>query len=144
MCTKKYLFCFKNHLLRLQFSVRRHFLLDVFQEVRVGPIKSKLRYMASTCCCDLLSQLNSPISLQLKTTWYFNQQVSKPNMARLTSKGFCSFPLRLKIREFFVEKKLCFVSFNTVHRSLSCEQSYKKHTKLNHNHPNCFTNDTLN
>ena len=33
----------------------RHFLLDVFQEVRLGPIKSKLPYMASTCCCDLLS-----------------------------------------------------------------------------------------
>ena len=27
----------------------RHFLLDVFQEVRVGPIKSKLPYLASTC-----------------------------------------------------------------------------------------------
>ena len=36
----------------------RHFLLDIFQEVRVGPIKLKLPYMASTCCCDLLSQLN--------------------------------------------------------------------------------------
>ena len=36
----------------------RHFLLDVFQEVRVGPIKSKLPYMTSTCCCDLLVQLN--------------------------------------------------------------------------------------
>ena len=36
----------------------RHFLLDVFEEVRVGPIKSKLSYMASTCCCDLISQLN--------------------------------------------------------------------------------------
>ena len=36
----------------------RHFLLDVFQEVRVGPIKSKLPYMASTCCCDVLSQVN--------------------------------------------------------------------------------------
>ena len=35
-----------------------HFLLDVFQEVRVGPVKSKLPYMASTRCCDLLSQLN--------------------------------------------------------------------------------------
>ena len=35
-----------------------HFLLDVFQEVRVGQIKSKLPYMASTCCCDLLLQLN--------------------------------------------------------------------------------------
>ena len=34
------------------------FLLDVFQEVRVGLIKSKLPCMASTCCCDLLSQLN--------------------------------------------------------------------------------------
>ena len=29
-----------------------HFLLDVFQEVPVGPIKSKRPYMASTCCCD--------------------------------------------------------------------------------------------
>ena len=36
----------------------RHFLLDVFQEVRAGPIKSNLPYMASTRCCDLLSQLN--------------------------------------------------------------------------------------
>ena len=27
----------------------RHFLLDVFQYIRVGPIKSKLPYMASTC-----------------------------------------------------------------------------------------------
>ena len=36
----------------------RHFLLDVLQEVRAGPIKSKLPYMSSTCCCDLLSQLN--------------------------------------------------------------------------------------
>ena len=35
-----------------------HFLLDVFQEVPEGPIKSKLPYMASACCCDLLSQLN--------------------------------------------------------------------------------------
>ena len=55
----------------------RHFLLDVFQEVRAGPIKSKLSFLASTRCCDLLSQL--------KTTWYFNEQMSKPNMARLTS-----------------------------------------------------------
>ena len=31
----------------------RHFLLDVFEEVRVGSIKSKLPNMASTCCCDL-------------------------------------------------------------------------------------------
>ena len=53
---KKYLFCFKNHLMRLQFSCNYaiFFSLDVFQEVRVGP-KSKLPYMASTCCCDLLS-----------------------------------------------------------------------------------------
>ena len=36
----------------------RNFLLDAFQKVRVGPIKSKLPYMASTCYCDLLSQLN--------------------------------------------------------------------------------------
>ena len=36
----------------------RNFLLDVFQEVRVGPIKSKLPLMALTCCCDLLLQLN--------------------------------------------------------------------------------------
>ena len=36
----------------------RHFLLDVFQEVGVGPIKSKLSYVASSCFCDLLSQLN--------------------------------------------------------------------------------------
>ena len=36
----------------------RHFLFDVFQEVRVGPIKSKLPYLASTCCCDLLLPLN--------------------------------------------------------------------------------------
>ena len=56
-----------------------HFLLDVFQEVHVGPIKSKLPYMASTFCFDLLSQLNSPIPQQVKTTWYFNQQVSKPS-----------------------------------------------------------------
>ena len=35
-----------------------HFPLDVFQEVRVEPIESKLPYMASTHCCDLLSQLN--------------------------------------------------------------------------------------
>ena len=34
------------------------FLLDVSQEVRVGPIKSKLPYMTSSSCCDLLSQLN--------------------------------------------------------------------------------------
>ena len=40
------------------FLQSRNFLLDVFQEVRVGPIESKLPYMASTCCCDLLSQLN--------------------------------------------------------------------------------------
>ena len=32
-----------------------HFLLDVFQEVRAGPIKSELPHMASTRCCDLLS-----------------------------------------------------------------------------------------
>ena len=63
----------------------RHFLLDVSREVSVGSIKSKLPYMASTCCCDLLSQLNCPIPPQLKATWYFNQQVSKPNMARLAS-----------------------------------------------------------
>ena len=36
----------------------RHFLLDIFQEVRVGPIKSILLYMASACCCDLLSHWN--------------------------------------------------------------------------------------
>ena len=36
----------------------RHFRLDVFHEVHVGPIKSKLPCMASTYCCDLLSQLN--------------------------------------------------------------------------------------
>ena len=67
------------------FLQSRHFLLDVFQEVRAEPIKSKLSYMASTRCCDLLSQLNWPILPQLKTTWYFNQQVSKPNTVRLTS-----------------------------------------------------------
>ena len=32
----------------------RHFLLNVFQEVREEPIKSKLPYMASTCRCDLV------------------------------------------------------------------------------------------
>ena len=36
----------------------RHFLLDVFQKIGVGPIKSKLPCMASMCFCDLLSQLN--------------------------------------------------------------------------------------
>ena len=40
------------------FHQLRHFLFDVFQEVRVGPIKSKLPYMASACCCDLLSPWN--------------------------------------------------------------------------------------
>ena len=34
------------------------FSVGCFQEVRVGPIKSKLHYIASTCRCDLLSQLN--------------------------------------------------------------------------------------
>ena len=63
-------------------------------------------------------------------------------MARLTSKGFCSFPLKLIISEVFFEQKLCFDSFNTVYRSLSYKQSYKKTYELNHNHPNCFTNDT--
>ena len=71
VCTKKYLFCFKNHLMQIQFSYNYAvFQLDIFQEVRVGPIKSKLPYMASTCCCDLLSQLNWPTPQQLKTTWY--------------------------------------------------------------------------
>ena len=28
----------------------RHYLLDVFKEVRIEPIKSKLPYMASACC----------------------------------------------------------------------------------------------
>ena len=71
----------------------RHFLLDVFQEVHVGPIKSNLSCVASTCCCDLLSQLNRPIPLQLKTTWYFNQQVSKPNTGILKGnvKAFADF-----------------------------------------------------
>ena len=78
--TKKYLFCFKNHLIRLQ---SRDFLLHIFQEVRVGPIKSKLPYMASTCCCDLLLQLNWPIPRQVKTTWYFNQQVTKPKKKKI-------------------------------------------------------------
>ena len=36
----------------------RHFLLDVFQEVGVGPTKSKVPYIASTSFCDLLSLLN--------------------------------------------------------------------------------------
>ena len=36
----------------------RHFLLDVFQKVRVGPIKTKLPYTASPLCCDILSHLN--------------------------------------------------------------------------------------
>ena len=36
----------------------RHFPLDVFQEVRVEPTKLILPCMASTHCCDLLSQLN--------------------------------------------------------------------------------------
>ena len=40
------------------FLQSRSFPLDVFQEVRVGPIKSKLPYVASAWCCDLVSQLN--------------------------------------------------------------------------------------
>ena len=63
-------------------------------------------------------------------------------MARRTSKGCCSFPLRLIISGFFVEYKLRFDSFNAVYRSLSCKQIIRKHTKLNHNHPNCFNNDS--
>ena len=57
------------------------------------------------------------------------------------SKVFYSFPLRLIISDFFIVWKLCFDSFNTVYRSLSCKQ---RHTKLDYNRPNCFTNDTLN
>ena len=49
------------------------FSVGCFSEARAGLIKSKLPYMASTCCCDLLWQLNWPIPLQLQTTWYFNQ-----------------------------------------------------------------------
>ena len=60
-------------------------------------------------------------------------------MAHLTSKGFCSFLLRLIISEFFVEQKLCFDSFNTVY---CVSKVIRKHTKLNHNNPDCFTNDT--
>ena len=89
------------------FMQLRHFLLDVSQEVRVGPIKAKLPHMASTCCCDLLSQLNWPIPRQLKTMWYFSQQVNEP-ISRVwhlnkKSKSFCSFHLRLIISGVFVE-----------------------------------------
>ena len=46
----------------------RHFLLDVFQEVGVGPIKSKLPYMAFTCYCDLLSQLR---------VWHLEKEIER-------------------------------------------------------------------
>ena len=67
----------------------RHFLLDVFQEVRVGSIKSKLPYMAPTYCCDLLSQLQA--------------KGGASAFSKKKSIGFCSFPLRLIISRFFVE-----------------------------------------
>ena len=48
-----------NHLNATTIFLRlHHFLLDVFQKVCVGPIKSKLPYMTSAPFCDLLSQLN--------------------------------------------------------------------------------------
>ena len=52
----------------------RHFLLDVFQELRVGPRKSKLPYMASTCCCDLLSQSNMTNSSATQNHVVFQSQ----------------------------------------------------------------------
>ena len=49
VCTKKYLFLFQESFSAATIFLQlRHFLLDVFQEVRVGSIKSKLPYMAST------------------------------------------------------------------------------------------------
>ena len=111
------------------FLQSHNFLLDVFQEVRVGRKKLKLPYMASTCCCDLLSQLNLTNSSATQNHVVFQPtseqaKYGASNMLK-KQKGFCSFPLRLKIGEFFVEKKLCF-GFNTVYRSLTCEQRYKK------------------
>ena len=43
-----------------------------------------------------------------------------------------------------VEKKLCFDSLIQYIAHYHASKVIIKHTKLDHNHPNCFTNDTLN
>ena len=45
------------------------------------------------------------------------------------------------ISGFFVEKKLCFDSFIQYIAPYRVSKVIIKHTKLSHNHPNCFTND---
>ena len=63
----------ESFIMRLHFPAITPFSVGCFP----GPIKSKLPFIASTFRCDVLSQLNWSIPPQLKTTWYFNQQVSK-------------------------------------------------------------------
>ena len=79
----------------------RHYLLDLFQEVRVGPIKTSIYGF------NMLLRSIIAVELTNSSTWYFNQQVGKQNTARLASekkpKGFCSFLLRVIISEFFVK-----------------------------------------
>ena len=84
------------------------FLLDVFQEVRVGPIKSKLPCMASICCYNLIAiELTNSSTTQNPVVF---QTTSEQAQAKYGASGkskklkdFCSFPLSLIISGFFVE-----------------------------------------
>ena len=81
----------------------RHFLLNVFQEVRKEPIKSKLPYMASTCCCDLaIIAVELTNSSATQNYVVFQPASEQPKcgasgILKRNLKGLCSSPLRLII-----------------------------------------------
>ena len=121
VCTKKYLFCFKNHLMRLQFSCNYAMFFSVrcFSGGTCRTNKIKFLYVASACCCDLLSvELTNSSATQNHLIFQPTSEQAKYGVSgtfKKKSKGFCSFSLRLEISGFFVEWKLCFDCFNTVY-----------------------------
>ena len=117
MCKKKILVLFQESFNATTIFLQlRHFLLDVSQEVRVGPIKSNLPYMAWTCCCDLLSRIWIDQFLR-------NSKQAKHAASGILKRNEKDFPLRLKISGFSLNR--IFVLFLLIQYILLIIESFQ-------------------
>ena len=125
----------------------RHFLLDVSQEERVGPITSKLPCMASACCRDpvIAVELTNSSATENHVVFQPTSEQAKYGSSGILKEieRFLQFSSEINnlwtfrwIEAFFLILLIQYIAH------YCASKVTRRHTKLNHYHHNCFTNDT--
>ena len=106
VCTKNYLFCFKNHLMRLQFSCNYAIFCWMFLggTCRTDRIKIFIYGFNMLLWSIIAVELTNFSATQNHVVFQLASEQAKYGVSGILKRNqLCSFPLRLIISGFFVE-----------------------------------------